>query len=269
MSKNIANLLYSTVRAVTAPMSKRQRAKTLARVADKLRDQNTQIISTPHGDLKFLAGHGHSVASAIARFHDDEPETLRYIDEIIKPGETLWDIGANIGIYSLYAAKRGAHVVAFEPSAFNFGLLVEHIRINHLSANIKPLCLALSDGNGLADLYMAEVTAGHASNSIGVAANQNKSYTPAFTQSVVAMTGDQFASQFSSTPDHIKLDVDGLEPVILRHMPETLSKAKSVLIEIEGNNADNADILAALTRAGLREDTNFSSRSGRNRLFVR
>lgn len=49
-----------------------------------------------------------------------EPETLRWIDSVLKPGEVVWDIGANVGLYTSYFGKvEGAMVYAFEPSAVN------------------------------------------------------------------------------------------------------------------------------------------------------
>jgi FkbM family methyltransferase len=106
--------------------------------------------------------------------------------------------------------------------------------VNSLSDAVKPLCLALSDEDCIVNLNMAEVTAGHAPNSLGTASNQFGGFDPAFKQAVVAMRADNFARQFASFPDHIKLDVDGLEPQIISGAKETLGKVKSLLIEIEG-----------------------------------
>lgn len=271
MSKSVSKILYGAVNCAMVPLSSRQKAKTRARVADMLYGCGDTVVNTNHGEISFFAGRGAVIASAVARFHEDEPETLFYIDTIVGEGDIFWDIGANVGLYTLYAAKRGATVYAFEPSVFNFALLVDHLRLNDLSKQVKPLCMAFSDTDGLADLQMAEVSAGHASNSIGAASNQFGEFKPAFQQTVIAMRADNFAKQFNAMPDHIKLDVDGLEPLILKGAPEILGKIKSLLIEIEGGNEANDAMIKMITDAGLREDETFRARSshGRNRLFVR
>jgi hypothetical protein len=73
-------------------------------------------------------------------------------------------------------------------------------------------------------------------------------------------------------PDHVKLDVDGIEGRIWAGGPETLRTVKTVIVEVEGANAADADarIAAPLAAAGLREDMAWRTKgSQRNRLFVR
>ena len=81
-------------------------------------------------------------------FSSKEPETLDWIDTL-KPGTVLWDIGANIGLYSVYAAKRGLEVVSFEPSVFNLELLARNINLNHLEKEITIFSYPISEKNGL------------------------------------------------------------------------------------------------------------------------
>lgn len=78
-------------------------------------------------------------------FSTKEPETLEWIDNIPK-GAVLWDIGANVGLYSVYAAKvRGCQVYAFEPSVFNLELLARNIFLNQLTDKITIFPIPLSD----------------------------------------------------------------------------------------------------------------------------
>jgi hypothetical protein len=71
-------------------------------------------------------------------FSTKEPETLEWIDSMPEHC-VLWDVGANIGIYSLYAAQsKGAKVFAFEPSIFNLELLARNIHTNKLH---KKICI--------------------------------------------------------------------------------------------------------------------------------
>ncbi len=78
--------------------------------------------------------------------HTKEPETLEWLDQLM-PESVLWDIGANIGIYSLYAAKRGVLVVAFEPNVTAYSILVNNVYLNELNDFILPLHMALPDSH--------------------------------------------------------------------------------------------------------------------------
>ena len=94
-----------------------------SRVVESLKSY--QIIETKYGKLSLLCPN--KITEFRARtFHEKEPETLEWIDSIGKE-ETLWDIGANVGLYSMYAAQKGLKVLAFEPSPANYHLLNSNI----------------------------------------------------------------------------------------------------------------------------------------------
>lgn len=89
-----------------------------------------------------------------------EPATLDWIDGF-SPGDTLWDVGNNIGIYSIYAAvARACRVVAFEPSPVNFALLERNIVLNGLSEKIVAFPVALCESQRIDLLNMANMDAG-------------------------------------------------------------------------------------------------------------
>ena len=81
-------------------------------------------------------------------FSNKEPETLEWIDQL--PEEcVLWDIGANVGLYTVYAAlRKKCHIMAFEPSVFNLELLSRNLHLNQLHQKVVILPLALSDTMG-------------------------------------------------------------------------------------------------------------------------
>ena len=84
----------------------------------------------------------------VTTFATKEPETLEWIDQLPE-GCVLWDIGANVGLYTVYAAlRRNCHVVAFEPSVFNLELLTRNLHLNGLHQQVTLLPLALSDKMG-------------------------------------------------------------------------------------------------------------------------
>jgi hypothetical protein len=89
------------------------------------------VVDTPHGKIRFLnhSGAGYWRARAIMT---KEPGALEWIDSMV-PGSVFWDIGANIGVLTLYAAMRGdLKVWAFEPAAVNHYNLVANCELNGL-----------------------------------------------------------------------------------------------------------------------------------------
>ena len=70
--------------------------------------------------------------------------TIKWINGF-KKNEIFWDIGSNIGIYSLYASKKKVKVFAFEPSPINFHVLTKNIFFNQQSKNISPHCVCLCE----------------------------------------------------------------------------------------------------------------------------
>lgn len=164
-----------------------------------------------------------------------EPETLEWIDSF-SAGEQLWDIGANIGIYSIYAALRGINVIAFEPHFGNYFQLCANIYLNGLQDRIKAYCFALSDNMTSGTINLSSVGIGTSMNSFDSDLDYlGKTYQPVFRQGMMGCSIDQAVSLFGmDVPDHIKIDVDGIELDIVKGARETLAKPtlKSVSIEL-------------------------------------
>ena len=100
-------------------------------------------------------------------FSSKEPETLNWIDTFAKQN-VFWDIGANIGLYSCYAAKRAdSKVYAFEPSVFNLELLAKNIYINLLTDKIIIIPFPLSDNLDIKTFYMSSTEKGGALSTFG------------------------------------------------------------------------------------------------------
>jgi len=86
--------------------------------------------------------------SRIMSYSSKEPSTILWIDEHIKAGDIFYDIGANIGQYSLYAAlkyKGQIRVYSFEPESQNYAALNRNIYRNKLADAVRAFCIAVSD----------------------------------------------------------------------------------------------------------------------------
>jgi len=103
----------------------------------------------------------------IDTFSEKEPETLEWIDTFPN-NSILWDVGANIGLYSIYAAaSKNCNVVAFEPSVFNLELLARNISLNNLQDKITIFPLALSNKLNANRMRLTTVEWGGALSSFG------------------------------------------------------------------------------------------------------
>ena len=88
--------------------------------------------------------------SRVRAYLTREPETVEWIAEYVKSQDVFYDIGANIGLYSIFAAKlhRGdLKVYSFEPESQNYASLNRNVYLNGLSDAITTLCMAVSDSS--------------------------------------------------------------------------------------------------------------------------
>jgi Met-10+ like-protein len=97
-----------------------------------------------------------------------EPWTVAWLDRSVRAGDVLWDVGANIGAYSLIAASLGreaAAIVAVEPAFANYAALCENVVLNGCQDAVLPLPVLLGDSTRLVTLGVAE--AGSAEHAVG------------------------------------------------------------------------------------------------------
>jgi FkbM family methyltransferase len=184
-----------------------------------------------------------------------EPDTIEWIRGF-QPGETLLDVGANVGMYSIWAAKtRGVRVFAFEPEAQNYAVLNRNIYLNKLSDLISAYCVALSDRSGFDKLYLSTYAIGMSCHNFGEPVDfKYEQFNSPFLQGSFATTVDQIVEQgVMPVPQHIKIDVDGIEPKVIGGSRSTLANAgvKSVLIEINTNLDDHWQIVDQMVELGF------------------
>lgn len=176
-------------------------------------------------------------------FATKEPETLEWIDGLPECS-VLWDVGANIGLYSVYAAKkRNCKVWAFEPSVFNLELLSRSVFLNHLTDRICIVPLALSDCMGPSKMKMTSTQWGGALSTFGQDFGwDGKSINQVFEFQTLGLSMDDAVKKLSiESPDYIKMDVDGLEHYILKGGSSVLQNVKGVIIEVNDAFVDQAE----------------------------
>ncbi|MBL0058311.1 MAG: FkbM family methyltransferase [Elusimicrobia bacterium] len=201
-----------------------------------------------------------------------EPETIQWLETHLRRGDVFFDVGANVGAYSLVAAKAThCRVFAFEPMAANYMRLVENILRNACGGAVVALPLALSDRTEMARFHLASLETGAA---------EHEGLTPdgarpaGLFQDLVCVRLDSAMDLFSlPAPNHLKLDVDGAEFRILTGGEITLRRPelRSILMEVDRSRSDEGQLCAALYAAGFKDGGVWEHAGGRvaNRLFVR
>jgi FkbM family methyltransferase len=164
-----------------------------------------------------------------------DPEMIRWLDKI-GPDDVFWDIGANVGIFSLYAAlKRHSRVYAFEPGAANYFVLNRNIELNRAQDRISALCVAVAEKSEFDVLNMRQTVPGYSLSTFGQPiGHTGEAFVPRFKQGMVGFSLDDLAEKLPA-PTHIKIDVDGIELPILLGGPKMLKNAalRSLIVELD------------------------------------
>ncbi len=202
------------------------------------------VASVKYKRQEFLFCTPNALATWRAQtFATKEPETLAWIDQMPK-GSVLWDIGANVGTYAIYAAKmRDASVWAFEPSIFNLELLGRNIYLNDLTDKICIVPCALSDCNKESAFQMTSTNWGGALSTFDKDVGwDGKKILPTFKYKTIGMSMQDCADMFSlPKPDYIKIDVDGIEHFILKGGEKILKDIRGILIEVNDGFSEQAE----------------------------
>lgn len=255
MKFNLMQVLKSSIKIGIAISRKTRAGRYLHNQI--LQTSMEQIIEVSHDGLKMTFATPNSICHWRAEtFSTKEPETLEWIDSI-PAGSVFWDIGANVGLYSVYAAKRrNCFVWAFEPSVFNLELLARNIHLNGLTEQVCIIPLALSDSLGANQLRMTTTDWGGALSTFGkdfAWDGEDITVRQVFAFQIFGLSIDDAVQRLKvSQPDYIKIDVDGLEHFILKGGKSVLQNIKGILIEVNDDFHEQADVCRTLlSEAGL------------------
>lgn len=170
-------------------------------------------------------------------FH--EPGTVEWIEMFITEGDIFFDVGANVGAYSLITGvcKHGkTKVYAFEPNFASYAKLCDNIILNKCEGFIYPFPIALSSHTRIDNFNYSSFQIGSAYHVLDDAAIRQ--FTPIYRQPIITYSLDQLIKMFHIPfPQHIKIDVDGTEFSIVKGASETLSDKRFKSLNIEVNEA--------------------------------
>lgn len=196
-----------------------------------------------------------------------------FVDGIVKalrPGDVVWDVGANIGLISLVLAKSCDIIVhAFEPEPRNFAHLQRNIALNGLERRVFAHSVALGDREGDVELYVTGETGEGRHSIIGSGLDS------AHITSVRVTTPSRAINQFASPPGIVKIDVEGFELAVLKGLCPLLSQKsglRKLFIEVhpkqlESQGKTAEDIETQLRIAGYRMTSSKSRHSELHQQF--
>ena len=200
----------------------------------KLKSYDTDSFNFPikNKTIKFanVKGQKTYIKNRTDRIMSKEPETIMWINSFEKDS-VFFDVGANIGIYTLYSAViRENTVYSFEPHSASYKNLLDSINLNKLE-KCHAYCVALSNQISLSNINVKNMHEGVADNKVG----QRGDYYHGCTEMHLDyLVGKSILPQ----PDYIKIDVDGFEDRVIKGSLATLQKCKSALIEIDNKHIE-------------------------------
>jgi FkbM family methyltransferase len=189
-----------------------------------------------------------------------EPWTVKWLEDHVSQGhgEVLYDIGANVGTFSLVAAKlmnghENSKVVAFEPGYASFARLCDNIVLNKCTHRIIPIPLPLSQSTGMAYFQYRSLDPGQSRHEFRPEGDAMVQNGKRYTQPMLAFNLDELAEKFNlPKPTHIKLDVDGEELAVLQGASAILAYEglRTVLVEVDHKLSE--PVIALLKSKGLK-----------------
>jgi FkbM family methyltransferase len=206
----------------------------------------------------------------VETIYQKEPETIAWINDFVAKSLNsdlfFFDVGANIGLFSLYASTRAKNikVYSFEPVASNYQSLQDNIRLND-NASVNSYRCAISNRVKLTDIFLSDVRVGNSGAQIDFPINEKEeNYEPVSIERVMCFSIDWLVEYMGfPCPNFIKIDVDGKESKILEGMTSTLSRPELISMLVEFNNQKECLLWTdRLREFGLVRDLSYEAIAG-------
>jgi len=265
---SIKNLLKFLLHKFFKKNSKTSIGKYIGKILVEEAMSQTQMVTHGGISLKFTVPNSLNYYR-VNSFSNKEPETLAWIDSFTE-NSVFWDVGANIGLYSCYAAhKRGCSVISFEPSIFNLELLARNIHQNFLNEKINIMPIAITNTESVSELNLSTTEWGGALSSFGESYGQDGfELDIKFSYRTFGASLDNLLKLFDlEQPKYLKIDVDGIEHLVLKGGARLLDGVQEILIELNDGFIEQAKTSYQILNAAgfsLKEKTLVPSLEGTN-----
>ena len=178
------------------------------------------VLAGPLGGMRFILGGGRTGRGASVYFNLVEPaQTIKFV-ATLRPGQVFFDVGANVGYYSLIASRvlgAAGRIIAFEPVPENLEHLTHHRRMNRAS-NIEILAAACSDLTGVLAFERGENDSLGRLNNSGLESGGERFWVP-------SLRLDDFVDRTGLLPHVMKIDVEGAEARVIAGAERMLRRA--------------------------------------------
>lgn len=175
-----------------------------------------------------------------------EPGTVAWLRAQLRSGDVFYDVGANVGVYTLLAAEivgPTGQVIAFEPHLFTAGTLIRNVQANGFTDRVQVITSALWDDDTFLPFHYQHVMAGSSGSQLRDPIDENgKTFVPELTEWKHVTKADSLIWHGLNRPQVIKIDVDGHELSVLRGMRRILdvdslqSPVRSLQVEVHPKN---------------------------------
>jgi FkbM family methyltransferase len=206
------------------PLNRHTRTKTLLRYVTWNLTRamiDRKIVLPLPNDLQIIVPNQSNFATGLYLHQLYDFSNMGFFCHFLRADDLLLDVGANIGVYGLLAAKStGCQVIACEPALDTFHTLADNVRLNRLDDRIELHNAAVGDAEGILTLSVGQHGLNHVVQGGGTTVPQHR---------LDDITGDR-------APRALKLDVEGYEMHVLRGAPRLLANPafKVVMVEING-----------------------------------
>ena len=251
MFRRLVKIIYSLLSIFDYIFRKFFKKKIFLVLKELIEEKSYEKIKINNNDIFFFCPND-LISWRIQTFYTKEPETLEWINNFTSYNEKIifWDIGANIGLYSIYAAIKWKNIDihSFEPSSSNLRILSRNISINDLHNKIFINPIALNDANQNKFQLMNETMflEGSALHSFGSELNfEGKKIDAKNRYKIIGLSMNDYIKYLNQeTPNYIKIDVDGIEHLILNGGKKILQSdtLKEICIELNENYIEQTNL---------------------------
>lgn len=218
----------------TAPAAPTQPAATLTIRPPVYMGNNIALLCTTNYNKMFVDTRDLLIAPWLLIHGEWEPEETELVKKLIAPGEVFVDVGANLGYYSLLAARVGAsHTYAFEAQPSTYELLGKNVIINWMTKFITYEHLAVYSHTTDLEFFVRNRYPGNSSIGFTAPDQLEKWFDTTTAVKVHAVSLDDYFADKPGKINLIKVDVEGAEPAVFEGAGRTLAKNRDIKILCE------------------------------------